>query len=362
MKINSWVDNSFKDNIFGFLKKMNIKGDYTNFKYSLSGDLYDSSTKWGLGQLVFATKILHMIDVLKDIESVNKLNLVNAIYSFQRNDGTFTDTTLFGQKKKSILDKLMMKNDDDSYHEQIIRAETRQSFAALMTLGAIPIKPYTYLPYSEKEVNNYLSSLNWKEPWGAGSHFSHLLFFYKANKEMFDYKSDLATNLIDYSIKWVNSLQSNIDGTWHDGDVPLSQKINGAMKILIGFSTVNYYKLSYVESFIDTILSGVNDGHACDNFNIVYCLYFASKLTNYRNEEIQKFCIDRLNIYKGYYHEKEGGFSFYQNRANDVYYGAKITKGLNEPDIHGTVMFLWGITLISRIINIQGLDLKEPIT
>lgn len=362
MKFNSWVDNSFNDSVFGFLKQMNVKGDYTYFKYSLSGDLYDSSTKWGLGQLVFATKILHMINRFKKVDSVNKLNLINAIKSFQTEDGYYTDRVLFGEKKKTIFDRLLKRDEDDSYHQQVIRAETRQSFAALMTLGSKPQKPYAYLPYSEKGVNKYLSSLNWKEPWGAGSHFSHLLFFYRANKEMFDHKSDQSERLIDYSIRWVNRLQSDIDGTWHDGDVPLSQKINGAMKILIGFSTVNYLKLIYVERLIDTVLSGVNDSHACDNFNIVYCLYVASKLTDYRKQEIQQFCLDRLNIYKEYYHEKEGGFSFYKDMANDVYYGAKITKGLNEPDIHGTVMFLWGITLISKILNIKDLDLKEPIT
>jgi hypothetical protein len=90
-------------------------------------------------------------------------------------------------------------------------------------------------------------------------------------------------------------------------------------------------------------------------------LYCCNKATDYRVDDIKNFCLKRLSQYRRYYHENKGGFSFHKDRANDVYYGARITKGLNEPDIHGTVMFLWGITLISRILKLD-LGLKEPIT
>ena len=157
-------------------------------------------------------------------------------------------------------------------------------------------------------------------------------------------------------------MQSKTDGTWHEGDVPLYQKINGAMKVLTGFSAVNFFDLLFTERLIDTALSGINDSHACDNFNIVYCLFFTSRLTDYRKNEIEEFCLNRLNIYREFYKEKEGGFSFHKNRANDNYYGARITKGLDEPDIHGTVMYIWGITLISKILEINGVDFREPVT
>jgi len=38
----------------------------------------------------------------------------------------------------------------------------------------------------------------------------------------------------------------------------------------------------------------------------------------------------------------------------------KITKGLNEPDIHGTVLLFWGIAIISDILGIEKeLGFKE---
>ena len=100
---------------------------------------------------------------------------------------------------------------------------------------------------------------------------------------------------------------------------------------------------------------------ACNDFNVVYVLYCCNKAVGYRADDIKDFCLGRLSQYRRYYHEDIGGFSFKLDKANDVYYGAKITKGLDEPDIHGTVMLLWGITLISKVLKLD-LGLREPIT
>ncbi len=48
------------------------------------------------------------------------------------------------------------------------------------------------------------------------------------------------------------------------------------------------------------------------------------------------------------------GFSFHKEKANDVYYGARISRGIKEPDIHGTVLFLWGISIIVQILGIEA--------
>lgn len=68
-------------------------------------------------------------------------------------------------------------------------------------------------------------------------------------------------------------------------------------------------------------------------------------------------------IEKQFYFPKLGGFYFSKNRANRKYYGATINKGKNEPDIHGTLMFLWGISLISQTLRINDkLQFYEFIT
>jgi hypothetical protein len=98
------------------------------------------------------------------------------------------------------------------------------------------------------------------------------------------------------------------------------------------------------------------------HFNIILVLNYASKLLDktYRQQEIEAFALERLKIYKEHYYKDKGGFSFLDKQANIRYYGVKITKGLGEPDIHGTIMFVWGISIIAQILNINNeLGFKE---
>lgn len=354
-----WLMN-IKERVYSFIQEMNANKDFSYFKYSYSGDLYDSNTKWGLGQLVFATKILYMIDKIKELDPNHRLNLINAINSFQTKDGYYTDATLFKPNTRSIVGKLL-GGKKDSYREEVKRAETRQSFAALLALDSKSSYPFLHIPYSKKGIERYLKKLDWTQPWAAGSHFSHLLFFLYYNKELLGFHKDDADELIDYAIKWANRLQSPTDGCWCSGEVPSLQNVNGAMKILVGLSAVKRLTFSYPEKIIDTSLKIGKNTDACNDFNVVYVLYCCNKIEDYRSDEIRDFCLKRLSQYRQYYHEDKGGFSFHLDKANDVYYRAKITKGLNEPDIHGTVMFMWGITLISKILK-RDLGLKELIT
>lgn len=225
-----------------------------------------------------------------------------------------------------------------------------------------PLSIYTRLPYTQDTVTSFLENYDWSRPWHAGSHFSHLLFFLKQNAVLFDYKTEVAEALIDYGSEWVNRIQSPEDGSWYTGvGVSMAEKMNGAMKILTGLHAAGRYEINYAEQLIDTALTAMNDREACENFNIVYVLYGASKnAPRYRRDDIEKFLMDRVHLYKKFYYPGFGGFSFYQSRANTKFYGKEITAGKNEPDIHGTLMFTWGLTIINEMMDI-GLDFKVPL-
>ena len=355
----NWIKELKKKTKF-FLEQIS-EDNFSHIKYSLSGDLYSSRKNWGLGQYVFMSKILYMLDLLKDLKEEEKNSLVSKIRSFQTGDGYISDPLIIklGFKKKYLI----FNNKDNEFEiEKIKRAETRQSFAALNCLDAKPDKPFINVPYSEKEIDNFLSSFDWQFPWDAGSHFSHLMFFLNMNKAMFDYQSGISDPLIDYANNWVDDLQSESDGFWYGKETSLKEKINGAMKVFTGKSAAGINSIRHHEKIIDNCLNAVNDSEACSNFNIIYCLYYCSRISDYRKKEIADFCITRLKIYKDFYFDGIGGFSFNQNRANDIYYNARITMGYNEPDIHGTVMFVWGITLISKILDWDFIDYKVPLT
>ena len=44
--------------------------------------------------------------------------------------------------------------------------------------------------------------------------------------------------------------------------------------------------------------------------------------------------------------------SYFLNKSQTHYYGVKISKGLNTPDLHGTLLLIWGISMISKIIDL----------
>ena len=358
----SWLY-ELKSTIPRFLEK--LKGEKRSgfFHYSFSGDLYSEDVKWGLGNTVFAIKIYHILNLLDKLPKKDANEMINFIKSFQRNDGSFNDPLIRRKTLlKNIITAFRIAKFDNVFGQKTIRAETKQTIAALNLLIE-PEIAYKKIPSTEEEVNRYLNRLNWAKPWDAGSHFNHLIFFLNLNKKVHTIQNDVADYLINYAIDWVNNLQSSKDGSWYRGKkTSLSQKINGAMKVIRGLNTANNPSFKYPEKLIDLCLQ-INDlSHACNITNVIYVLRYANELTrgNYRFRDIQEFCNRWLNICKKHFFPDIGGFSFYFGKSNEIYYGARITRGLNEPDIHGTVMLLWGITLVSKIFE-HDLGYNEPV-
>ena len=348
-----------KDDIPLFLNKLKDKEKSGFYHYSLSGDYFSKNIKWGLGNAVFFLKIVYTLN----LESRYKKEIGEAIEfvkSFQKKDGEISDNFLnLISIPFKIRRAIQSKNIEYIFSRQTKRAETRQSFSVLALFNRRAKYQYKKIPKTKKEIKNYLDKLNWSTPWGAGSHFSHLLFFLNLSD------AENKQELIDYAIEWINEMQHSEDGFWYKGNPSTTQKINGAMKIITGFKAVNRVSFKYPEKIIDSCLDVQNDRHACDNFNITYVLKYCLEQSNkkYKVNKIKSFMLNRLALYRKYYHDDKKGFSFKKNKANRFYYSALITKGKNEPDIHGTVLFLWGISLIVQVLEINDkLEFNEFIT
>ena len=355
-----WVS-GVREGVYAFLQAVGVE-DYYHFRYSLSGDLH-SPGRWGLANAVYATKILYVTDLLDRLTETERHNVYRKIVSFSRKDGYIYDPLLTKPSfKERIKQKVGRSQVDGQQIEQTKRAETRQSFAALYLLGRKPNAPFLGIPYTEEKINDYLSSLDWQTPWGAASHFSHLLFFLRMNAELFAYQKDKAEALIEYAIQWVNKFQSKDDGAWYAGSsVSLVQKINGAMKIITGLHAANVYDFAWARQLIDTALMSANDQEACSHFNVVYVLYGCQQIEpSYRASEIEEFLYNRLALYQDFYHLVPGGFSFFKGKAETYLYGKRLTRGKNEPDIHGTIMFVWGLAFIDKMLGL-GLGFKIPV-
>jgi hypothetical protein len=343
-----------KENVLQFMNEMKSRTVDGYYRYSYRGDLYDESAHWNVGSSVFALKIYYTLGV-EDDQAIEAA--ANYVKTFQHGNCWIYDDLIF---RKSFLRNIWcsLRNRDLSslWNQNYKRAETRQCCSALMLYDSLPGSIDVFVPEDEQGIDNFLSAMDWNHPWQAGSHFSHLMFFLtlalktgRIEQKAFDY-------LTDYAIRWVNRLQHSEDGSWYSGDTDSREKINGAMKIISGLIAADKVSFDYPEKLIDLCLAAANDESACDNFNIIFVSNYAGKLLgrNYRQPQIENFALNRLNIFWKHYHSDRNGFSFYPHRANDIYYSAKITRGLKEPDMHGTVLFLWGISIIAQLLGIEN--------
>ncbi len=316
------------------------------YRYSLTGDLFDEHALWGLGNTVFAVKSYYTLGLLGTLGE-RREQMTQFIESFRTRRGQYVDP-LVARKAfwREKLSGLRHRNVQNFFHAQTARAETRQSISALELLGERPSIGLQGLPRTNKGIDQYLGRLNWSKPWGAGSHFSHLLFFL--------HRSELPDRdaLVQHAIDWVHQIQDPKTGSWFRGTPSLQQKINGAMKILTGLKAAERMEFDYARELVDLALQASHDPHACNLFNVIYVLKYANEVLggSYRPEEIRRFAMERLDLYRKHWWPEYGGFSFFERNANTYYYKAVITKGLQEPDIHGTALLLWGISLIEKLL------------
>jgi len=348
---NDWVS-SVLISAEAFIQKLKSSYKPGFYKYSLSGDIYDETTHWGLGNSIFAAKALYTLGALNDND---KSDIANFILSFQSGSGSFFDPLV---AKKSRLERVLrgVKNLESRYFTNTfnINAETRQAFATLFTINYQPNLFYSNYPTKERDIKKFIHNLDWKTPWAASAHVSHLIFFNYYGQRFFDSQFQFdchpITIILSELRKYVNP-----DGSWYEGNqLPDYQKVNSAMKILTGLDIIKIYSIVDAEHLIDLCLNAINDEHACNHLNVIKVLYSCNKISNsnYRYDEIAKYCRNRLLQFEMHYWPKEGGFSFFQRKSNSIYYSAKITKGLPEPDIHGTLLFIWGISMISEILQL----------
>lgn len=332
------------------------------YRYSLSGDLYDEIPFWGLTSSVFAAKILYMLDTLDDTCAHD---IVSRIKQFESPDGTIFDPLLL---KKSFFPSLLTSLRQRDFHgllhhtQMLKRAETRQSTAALLCLGSRPTRPYRDISETPETIRAFLSSLSWHLPWNAGSHLSHLLFFLHQNHQLFGLYDD-GKRLIDEALAFLATIQSPTDGAWYTGtSVSTTQKINGSMKVLTGLSAIGFTNIPHIENLIDTCLFHQTEEGACCSIDALYVLHWCSRVSSYREADVHQYALHKIDEIKEYYHEAQGGFSFYRHRANARIYGAKVSTGKDEPDLHGTILYVWGLVMIAEILKLSDVECRQPIT
>jgi hypothetical protein len=357
-----WVK-EIKEKLPEFLNEMKANQKKGFFRYSYSGDIFNEHFNWGLGNSVFALKIYRTLNLVPE----NLNDIVAFIQKFQKRNGEFYDPLIrYTSLPKRLYNTIKAQDKNRLDHKFVRRAETRQSISALKLFGEETKYLFGDFPKDETGIIKFIENLNWKIPWGAAAHFSALLFFLSVSE------LPKKNNLVNFTIKYIDKFRQK-NGCWYSGKPNLQLKINGAMKIITGLKAAATFAnwnggnifFKYAKELIDTALLAANDKNACSNFNLTYTLRYANEITSgtYKYQKIEKFIKTRLDIYKQFYFDNYGAFSFYESKANSNYYGAYISMGKNEPDIHGTVMFMWGLAVIGNFWGInEELGLYEFVT
>ena len=363
MKNLLWL-NDVNENIEKFLESLKSDDNKYNFRPSKNG-LEESGEKLNLGFSCYALKIFFITGLWDKLDDQKKKEWADNINSFQKTQKKFPENSFIDdeyvkyfhlEQNKQILKnsvkkvlnffpnfKYLTKNE---LLMNSIRAESKQAISTLYQVNTSNQKKYKDFPSDPETINLYLKSLNWSKPWSSGAQFASLCVF---NKTQLDNHQASVKALKDFSNKLVNK----DSGGYYFGNSPNSQEfINGTMKMITGFDWLDS-QIHYPEKLIDYCLDTNPSSEGCDLVDIVYVLYMCQKQTNYRKSEIVKYLKDLISIIYLHFFPNLYGFSYFLNKSQTHYYGVKISKGLNTPDIHGTTLLVWALSMILEIIEFE---------
>jgi hypothetical protein len=347
-----------------WLEQMSVGLELGRFRFCGKGSLVPIEGKAGLMATCFAMRSAWQAGIWDEWPRDKKDACINFIKSFQREDGIFYDPWL--SKKTgfnlSAIGRILIRR--KSYYnlkEQKKlnqRAETRQCIGDLYNVGESPLypAPVEHLNFSSFPI--FWDSLSWETPWAAGSHLSHLMCFLSVNKLFFS-PVEHHDSLIKQILKLLSDLHDNKTGAWFSGRPGNLMKINGAMKVLSGLQWIEFEPTGF-ENLVDFALAQPFQDDGCGMLNRLFVLQQARKgtIAGYRQREIHQTASTALDAIQKF-QNPDGGFSFYKHKSQPSYYGVKVSKALNESDLHGTAMMTWAIGVCLDLLGEDGPDGKE---
>ncbi len=359
-----WIKN-IDEKTISYLESLKSSSEDPEY-FPVLENITEQGEKIKLGFSCFALKIIFILNQLENYDLKNWTSYLN---SYQNNikgfpDNSFIDNNYLHYSRKFEVDKFTkdqikkiinlskIKSYETSQTKltNYIKAETKQAISTLYQIGEKPVKNYSDYPKNKYEINNYLESLNWNLPWNAGAQFASLCVFSSIEKK----QNEDVNTLIEFSNKIVNSS----DGLYYSGSgTSKNELINGAMKVISGLDWIGQ-EIHYPEKLIETCLNSDINNEGCDVVDIIYVLYMCTNQLGYKDKKIINFLGDILEKIEQHYFSETGGFSYFKNKSQTHYYGIKISHGKNEPDIHGTVLFLWALSMILQILENSDFNFK----
>lgn len=232
----------------------------------------------------------------------------------------------------------------------VILAETKQAIATLAQIQSHPIRPYTWLPRTPEDIRSYLESFDWSKPWGAGAHFAVICVLLASQAPLF-LEEQQRLLLIRECLQVIEGKLDPRTGAYYQGSLPdYGNLVNGAMKVLTGLDWL-HVPIHAPERLIETCLASLPAAEGCHLVDTVYVLYRCWRQSNHLKAKIQKYCVTLMEMIRSHFNETDGGFSYYLNRSQIIYYQVPISVGMPVSDIHGTVLMTWAIAMLDQILE-----------
>ncbi len=366
--IDSLDPTIFTDEITSFIDSLRLTNNSYSFLPCLKGAT-QAGRELKLGFSCYALKTYFTLNKWDNFDEDYKNEWGQYINSFQKKSRIYPDYSFLDDAyidnfnkfrierfTKDFVKKLLNLSKKYNYQSKkfelqtSIRAETKQAISTLQQVNFSNQYIYDDFPKTENEIKNYLNKYDWNKPWSAGAQFSGLCVFVSTQ---LDDNLDIKTSLENYINSKVNS-----DGFYYSGEKPnYTELINGSMKVLTGLDWLNV-PIHFPEKIIDLCLSGKPSQQGCDLVDFVYVLYRCSLETNYRKKDIIKYLENFYETIFNHFYPNQGGFSYGIDSSQKLYYGVEISNGNNEPDIHGTLLLTWALSMIFKITENENYDWK----
>ncbi len=357
--------------VMQFLSALRIPEQSGRFLPCLQG-IKSGGQNAALGFSCFALKLYYMLGLWEVLDERTREQWISFLNSFQvmgkpwhhralRN--AFIDPVIYAYLQQKIprherLRHVFSKTLTPA-HTTVI-AETKQTIATLIQVGAASKYPYLGFPQTPQDVDARISELHWSRPWGAGGQAAAIAVFLKTEAPRILPQVDVE-ELVKTCSQQFKNLADQETGAYFSGSPPeYGQLINGAMKVLTALDWLEA-PVHYPEPLIDTCLSQFPSSEGCHLVDAVYVLYRCLQYTRHRQGDIQNYCLHILEMLRKH-HNADGGFSYSVGQSQKKYYGLPISKGMAVSDIHGTILLVWALVMILDILdsNEKGWKVIKP--
>ncbi len=359
---NKLSASNLTENIKIYLESLR-KTPNSNFYMPLKNGVTNYGKELKLGFSTYALKLNFILNEWDNLSGLKKNSWINDINAFQTTKNhlpknSFIDEALYNlyinpplkkeikNRTKQVLTITKIRKYESQLDElnKAIRADSKQAIATLFQVGNKNHLLYEEFPKNKSEIYDFINNLNWYRPWNAGAQFASICVFSKTQSEEKHYQKQKI-----FLFNEISKFASKETGSYHLNNVRSnSEIINGAMKVLTGLDWLDE-SIHYPEKLIDFSLNNLTEFDGCHIVDLIYVLYKCSSETSYKKKEVLSF-LNKLkqNIFNHYYPD-EGGFSYYSETSQKYYYGGEISKGKKCADLHGTLLFCWGLSMIDKL-------------